>query len=154
MTDGPHIKRQHVVSRVVLARFAVDKIVEVEDVRKPGRWRPKSPSAVAYVKNYVRHDSAGAEAVWQQTETHLGAALDELDGVGFPNWAPGPSRRLRTAWRFTGLGAIRLRPPPTQHGNGFAGRAPKTSRGGPSSSPESSRSEQAGTTRRRKISPT
>jgi hypothetical protein len=84
MTDGPHIKRQHVVSKVVLARFAVDKTVEVEDVRKPGRWRPKSPSAVGYVEDYVRHDSAGAEAVWQQTETLLATALDELDGGGVP----------------------------------------------------------------------
>jgi len=69
---------------VVLARFAVDKIVEVEDVRKPGRWRPKSPSAVAYVEDYVRHDSAGAEAVWQQTETLLAEALDMLDAGGIP----------------------------------------------------------------------
>jgi hypothetical protein len=85
MTDRPpHIKRQHVVSRVVLARFAVDKIVEVEDVRKPGRWRPRSPSAVAYVKDYVRHDSAAVEAVWQQTETLLATALDELDEGGVP----------------------------------------------------------------------
>lgn len=80
MMDAPHVKRQHVVSRVVLARFAVDKVVEVEDVRKPGRWRPKSPSAVGYVEDYVRHDSAGAEALWQQTETLLSTALDELDG--------------------------------------------------------------------------
>lgn len=80
MTNTPRIKRQHVVSRVVIARFAVDGLVEVEDVRKPGRWRPKSPSAVGYVEDYVRHDSAGAEAVWQRTETLLATALDELDG--------------------------------------------------------------------------
>jgi hypothetical protein len=80
MTKAPHIKRQHVVSRVVIARFAVDGAVEVEDVRKPGRWRPKSPSAVGYVEDYVRHDSAAAEAMWQRTETLLVTALDELDG--------------------------------------------------------------------------
>ena len=84
MTDGPHIKRQHVVSKVVLARFAVDGIVEVEDVRRPGRWRPKSPSAVGYVEDYVRHDSAGAEAVWQRTETLLATVLDELDAGVVP----------------------------------------------------------------------
>lgn len=84
MTVGPHVKRQHVVSRVVLARFSVDNIVEVEDVRRPGRWRSKSPSAVAYVENYVRYDSVGAEAVWQQTETRLTTALDELEGGGSP----------------------------------------------------------------------
>lgn len=84
MTNGQHTKRQHVVSKVVLARFAVDRIVEVEDVRRPGRWRPKSPSAVGYVENYVRHDSVGAEAVWQRTETLLATALDELDGGVVP----------------------------------------------------------------------
>lgn len=84
MTDGLHIKRQHVVSKVVLGRFAVGKVVEVEDVRKPGRWRPKSPSAVGYAENYVRHDSAGAEAVWQRTETLLATALNELEGGGVP----------------------------------------------------------------------
>ena len=95
MTDRPHIKRQHVVSRVVLARFAVEKVIEVEDVRKPGRWRPKSPSAVAYVKDYVRHDSAGAEAVWQQTETRLAAALDELDGGEVPERGSGTEQTVK-----------------------------------------------------------
>lgn len=84
MTGGRHITRQHVVSKVVLARFAVDGIVEIEDVRKPGRWRPKSPSAVGYVEDYVRHDSIGAEAVWQRTETLLATALNELDGGVVP----------------------------------------------------------------------
>jgi hypothetical protein len=84
MTGGQHITRQHVVSKVVLTRYAVDGIVEIEDVRKPGRWRPKSPSVVGYVEDYVRHDSAGAEAVWQRTETLLATALNELDGGVVP----------------------------------------------------------------------
>lgn len=84
MTGGQHITRQHVVSRVVFARFTVDRNVEVEDVRKPGRWRLKSPSAVGYVVDYVRHDSADVEAVWQQTETLLATALAELDRGGLP----------------------------------------------------------------------
>ncbi len=84
MTNELHIKRQHVVSKVVLARFAFEGSVEVEDVRKPGRWRPKSPSAVGYVEDYVRQDSISTEAVWQRTETLLTEALNELNAGVVP----------------------------------------------------------------------
>ena len=152
MTGGQHITRQHVVSKVVLVRFAVDGIVEIEDVRKPGRWRPKSPSAVGYVEDYVRHDSAGDEAVWQRTETLLATALNELDGGVAPergsrteqtvkdclalHWARSHSFKAAAdkAWERVRLASI------------------EDSRGGPSPSPGSSRSEQDGTIRRRKTS--
>ncbi|MDQ1677135.1 MAG: hypothetical protein QOF58_1184 [Pseudonocardiales bacterium] len=78
MGERRHITKQHVVSQVVLAAFAVDGQVEVEDVRRPGRWRLKAPAAVGYVNDYVQHDSAGAEALWQTVETRLRDALDEL----------------------------------------------------------------------------
>lgn len=84
MTDGAHIKRQHVVSRVVLTRFAIGGSLEVEDGRRPDRWRLRSPSATGYVEDYVRHDSLGAEALWQKTETLLAAALDALEAGEIP----------------------------------------------------------------------
>lgn len=95
MTEEAHVRRQHVVSKVVLARFAVEGMVEVEDVRRPGRWRPRSPSAVGYVEHYVRHDSAVAEALWQRTETRIGPALDELDAGGVPERGSGTEQVVK-----------------------------------------------------------
>jgi hypothetical protein len=80
-----HVTKQHVVSQVVLGQFAdEDYELEVEDVRRPGRWRRKAPAAVGYVNDFVRHDSAGAEALWQTVETRLRVALDELNAGGVP----------------------------------------------------------------------
>jgi hypothetical protein len=76
--ERPHIRKQHVVSQVVLTAFAFDGKVEVEDARRPGRWRSKAPAAIGYVNDYVRHDSAATEALWQTVETRLRDALDEL----------------------------------------------------------------------------
>jgi hypothetical protein len=121
MTDRPQIQRRHVVSEVVLARYAVDGIVEVEDVRKPGRWRAKSPSAVGYVEDYVRHDSAGAEAVWQRTETLLAKALDELDGGVVPERGSRTEQTVKDCLALHWLGAIRSRLQHRRHGNGSAG---------------------------------
>ncbi len=78
MGDQRRITKQHVVSQVLLGEFAVNGRLEVEDARRPGRWRLKSPAAVAYVKDYVRYDNTGAEATWQTVETRLRDALDEL----------------------------------------------------------------------------
>lgn len=80
-----HVTKQHVVSQVVLGQFADDDYeLEVEDVRRPGRWRRKAPAAVGYVIDFVRHDSVGAEALWQTVETRLRVALDELNAGGVP----------------------------------------------------------------------
>jgi hypothetical protein len=76
--ESRHIRKQHVVSQVVLAAFAVDGEVEAEDVRRPGRWRPKAPAAVGYVNDYARYDSAATEGLWQTVETRLRDVLDEL----------------------------------------------------------------------------
>lgn len=69
------VVKQHVVSQVVLSEFAVDRHLEVEDVRNPGRWRPKSPAAVGYVNDFVQHDSAAIEGLWQTVETRLPQAI-------------------------------------------------------------------------------
>ncbi len=76
--NGDMVTKQHVVSQVVLSEFAVDGQLEVEDVRQPGRWRPKSPAAVGYIKHFVQHDSASTEALWQTVETRLPSAIREV----------------------------------------------------------------------------
>lgn len=51
------VTKQHVVSRVVVAEFAVDRHLEVEDARHPGRWRRKAPAGVGYVNDFVQHEA-------------------------------------------------------------------------------------------------
>lgn len=92
---GKHITKQHVVSQVVLGQFASDGVVEVEEARRPGRWRPKAPAAVGYVNDFVRYDSAGAEALWQTVETRLRDALDELAAGGVPERGSAAEEALR-----------------------------------------------------------
>jgi hypothetical protein len=76
------VTKQHVVSRVVLSQFAVDRHLEVEDSRRPGRWRLRSPAAVGYVSDFVEHDSGQVEALWQTVETRLPQAISvALQGV-------------------------------------------------------------------------
>ncbi len=78
------VVKQHVVSQVVLSEFAVDRQLEAEDVRQPGRWRPKSPAAVGYVNDFVPHDSATIEALWHSVETRLPQAMEVVRGGTAP----------------------------------------------------------------------
>lgn len=73
--SSQRVVKQHVVSQVVLSEFAVNRQLEVEDVRHPGRWRPKSPAAVGYVKDFVQHDSSAVGALWNTVETRLPQAI-------------------------------------------------------------------------------
>lgn len=72
------VVKQHVVSQVVLSQFTVNGQLEVEDVRQPGRWRPKSPAAVGYVNDFVEHDSATIESLWHTVETRLPQAIRKV----------------------------------------------------------------------------
>lgn len=94
--------KQHVVSRVVLAEFTVDRLLEVEDCRSPGRWRRRSPAAVGYVNDFVKHDTGQVEALWQTVETRLKAAKPWT-------WTATSAR-----WRQTGSGSRTSRIRPTR----------------------------------------
>ena|SRR5690349_3602103 len=83
------VAKQHVVSQAVLSQFALDKQLEVEDARHPGRWRPKSPAAVGYVRDFVEHDSGAIEALWHSVETRLPEAINLVRAGVAP--APGSS---------------------------------------------------------------
>lgn len=80
---SPPPRKQHVVSRVLLRRFAVDGDIEVSNVAYPDSgWRRQSPAAVAYVKHFVRADAEEVEQVWSKVESRLALAFEDVDRGG------------------------------------------------------------------------
>lgn len=77
---------QHVVSRVLLKRFAAPggrtggwEVVRF-DLNHPERpHKRKSPKACGYVKDFVRLDSASMEARWQEVERRVPEALAAVE---------------------------------------------------------------------------
>ncbi len=95
-TDVP-VKRQHLISRVLLAQFAapirhtVGLHVQPHDLRNPQRLpKPRTPRGVGWIEDFVPYASASIEKVWREVEQHLpevfasvaaGTALDDPDTV-------------------------------------------------------------------------
>lgn len=95
-TDAP-VKRQHLVSQVLLAQFATPirrtagLHVQPHDLRNPQRsLKPRTPRDVCWIEDFVPYASASIEQVWKQVEQHLpeafasvaaGTALDDPDTV-------------------------------------------------------------------------
>lgn len=72
-------KRQHVVSQVLLRRFADERGELAVFDRVPFKEGRKGPRGVAYVENYIVADPVGAEQMWTGVEQALPAALAVLD---------------------------------------------------------------------------
>jgi uncharacterized protein DUF4238 len=95
-TDAP-VKRQHLISQVLLAQFATPirhtagLHVQPHDLRNPQRLpKARTPRGVGWIEDFVPYASASIEQVWKQVEQHLpkcfasvaaGTALDEPDTV-------------------------------------------------------------------------
>lgn len=95
-TDAP-VKRQHLISQVLLAQFATPirhtagLHVQPHDLRNPQRpLKPRTPRGVCWIEDFVPYASASIEQVWKQVEQHLpevfasvaaGTALDDPDMV-------------------------------------------------------------------------
>lgn len=79
----PRPRKQHVVSQVLLRRFAVDGKVEVASLEYPnGPWLKRAPAAVGYVRDFVRADVSAVEQAWAEVEGRLAAAFSEVDQGG------------------------------------------------------------------------
>ncbi|GGN41081.1 DUF4238 domain-containing protein [Streptomyces fuscichromogenes] len=95
-SDAP-IKRQHLISQVLLAQFATPirhtagLHVRPYDLRNPQRVpKARTPRGVGWIEDFVPYASASIEQVWKQVEQHLpeafasvaaGTALDEPETV-------------------------------------------------------------------------
>ncbi|PZT91589.1 MAG: hypothetical protein DI630_29370 [Gordonia sp. (in: high G+C Gram-positive bacteria)] len=76
----PPPRKQHVVSQVLLRRFAVDGDIEVLAMDYPhSGWRRHSPAAVGYVKDFVRANAEEVEQVWAEVESRLARAFADVD---------------------------------------------------------------------------
>ena len=79
--DAPVVK-QHVVSKVLLQRFAhrdrKDPKVRAYTLAY-GKSTLKSPGSIGYFNHFVRFRSAVAEKLWQDTENRLSQALRAVD---------------------------------------------------------------------------
>jgi hypothetical protein len=79
----PPPRKQHVVSQVLLRRFAVAGHIEASAVAHPDSgWRRRSPAAVGYVEDFVRANAEEVEQVWGEVESRLAPALVDLDRGG------------------------------------------------------------------------
>ncbi|RSM40625.1 hypothetical protein DMB66_56975 [Actinoplanes sp. ATCC 53533] len=77
---GQNTPGQHVVSRVILKRFAGKTGVRYLNVLRPdATGRDVGPAGVGKVQNFVPVASTSAEMLWAQTETLLPYALDLCD---------------------------------------------------------------------------
>lgn len=77
-----NIKKQHVVSRVILKRFAARaphkrqgniEIIDLEHVQSKSTYR--GPGGCGFIDNFVRYASRSLETVWQSVETKMGEAI-------------------------------------------------------------------------------
>jgi hypothetical protein len=86
-TDSVRVENQHVVSRVLLKRFAVDingrpKVCSYKI--STGTSRPTSLDVAGMIPNFLAVASGSAEKIWQSVEDHLGEAIDAAtDQQGF-----------------------------------------------------------------------
>jgi hypothetical protein len=79
----PPPRKQHVVSQVLLRRFAVAGHIEATALAHPDSgWRRRSPAAVGYVEDFVRANAEEVEQVWGEVESRLAPALVDLDRGG------------------------------------------------------------------------
>ncbi len=90
-----HVTDQHVISKVLLKRFAAPRgpqagLLYPFRLRYPrARHRPLGPDGCGKVPNFVSYASASMERLWQMTENKLPDALDALDnGILFSNESP------------------------------------------------------------------
>src|SRR4051794_8818252 len=73
-------KRQHLVSQVLLVRWTIDRELISFDLRYPKSLpKRRSPSAVAYKRDFVQIDSHEVEARWQRVETRANAMFRSVD---------------------------------------------------------------------------
>ncbi|CAM5282764.1 hypothetical protein LSHI6S_00352 [Leifsonia shinshuensis] len=81
-SDDLPVRRQHVVSRVLLKRFA-EPLQGTPKVRafdlQFGKSKLRSYSSVGYVENFIAFRSAEAERLWARTENLLTDALNAVD---------------------------------------------------------------------------
>ncbi len=77
-SDEPHVVNQHVVSKVLLKRFAApgrNGHCLIAHHREHGPGRPKSIRECGKAPNLLRAGSASAERLWQETEVNLPRAI-------------------------------------------------------------------------------
>ncbi|MFF2128713.1 DUF4238 domain-containing protein [Streptomyces olivochromogenes] len=91
------VRRQHVISQVLLSQFATPirrtagRHVQPHDLHHPQRLpKPRTPRGVGFIEHFVPYASASLEQTWAQVEQHLpeafaavsaGTALDDPDMV-------------------------------------------------------------------------
>ena len=85
-----HVKDQHVISKVILKRFA-DVSGKWKGLLYPfrlcypdARHRLLGPDGCGKIKDFLTYASASAEQLWKETEDRLPDALDALDGGTLP----------------------------------------------------------------------
>ncbi|UKA73518.1 DUF4238 domain-containing protein [Arthrobacter sp. FW306-06-A] len=75
-----HIKRQHVISQVLLRRFADPGTRQVGVYSlASGSIKKSSPKSIGFVPDYVSHQPWAAEKLWQTVESRLTPAFTALD---------------------------------------------------------------------------
>jgi hypothetical protein len=81
-----NVRRQHVVSKVVLKRFAavtshrragLIEIVDLDRLDVPSKYL--GPDGCGYIQNFVRYASRSLEQLWQTVETNLRDAIAACD---------------------------------------------------------------------------
>lgn len=71
--------RQHVVSQVLLNRFASPAgLISAYEVRW-GVTKQRTSRAIGYQENFVKHEPDATEAIWKEVEDRTGPALTEVD---------------------------------------------------------------------------
>lgn len=77
-----HIRRQHVISKVLLKRFADGSDDDPRLVGYNlhyGASKHYSITSVGYIEDFIPHDSEAAEAAWGSIETNVHPALEALE---------------------------------------------------------------------------
>lgn len=100
-TGHPRVHKQHLISKVLLRRFA-DRSGNLQSFDlKHGASRPRHPSQVGWRHNFVEHESAAMEALWAQVELRLSAALDDVEnGTVFDRHESSETLRIAIALHF------------------------------------------------------
>lgn len=76
-TDAP-VRRQHLISKILLAQFATPVRrtaglhVQPHDLRHPQRLpKPRTPRGIGWVEDFVPYASGSLEQAWNEVEQHL-----------------------------------------------------------------------------------
>ena len=80
MNHMEHVAKQHLVSEVVIKRWAIDgKVLSIDLDHPAARSKPRAPAAIGYKLDFIKVGSRRWEERWQKAETLAPQTFDAID---------------------------------------------------------------------------